>query len=108
MDPEILQPQSYGKREVVELLTGVKNDEFLGYLDISMKAELRIQPEDMPKITEAVMSYKANRIRCYGEEGAYVKYFSPAFQVIEGAMATNDFEKFKDGCELLLDLIAMD
>lgn len=62
----------------------------------------------MEKISQAVASYKANPVRNYGPNGAYVLYFAPAFDAIEAAFASRDFEKFKEGCELLLNLIARD
>lgn len=105
---EMEQQKEYGKRELVELLTGVHNDGFLGWLDAAMSADLRVEKEDMQKIAAAVGTYKANRIRNYGEDGAYTRYFSPAFQAIEASVAADDFGAFSKGCQLLLDLIAAD
>ena len=104
-----LEPQTeYGKKELVELLTGVEKDGFLGWLDAAMDADLRIEEADMPKINAAVASYKANRIRNYGANGAYTQYFAPAFQTIEAGFAASDFGLFSRGCRHLLDLIAAD
>ena len=105
---DVTTQQTYGKKELVELLTGVKSDAFLGHIDAAMHAELRIQPEEMAKISQAVASYKANRIMCYGDSGEYTRYFSPAFVAIEEGMSTNNLVRFSEGCELLLGLIAQD
>jgi len=100
--------KEYGKPELVQLLTGVKNEGFMGWLDAATNAELIIEPNDMRKVHGAVMSYKANRMRNYGENGEYTQYFKPAFDLVEQGFATNNFSTFRRGCEELLSKISAD
>ena len=100
--------REYSKGELVEILTGANVSGFIGWLEPAMTAPIVIGAEDMARVHRAILSYKANRIRCYGEEGAYTQYFMPAFKIVEAGFAENDFKKFKEGCELLLNLISND
>lgn len=105
------QPQSsveYGKSELVELLTGVKSQDPLGWVSIACESPLKISSIDVPKIHAAVLSFESNRIRNYGENGAYTLYFKPAIQTIKQGFEQHDFEKFRSGCEHLLSLISAD
>ncbi|MCB0354975.1 MAG: hypothetical protein KDD64_15695 [Bdellovibrionales bacterium] len=102
------QTQEVGKPEIVELLTGIKSDSSLDWVVNAINGELRVEPKDMQRIHRAVMSYKENRIRNYGENGEYTRYFAPAFDLIEAGFWKGDFERFCAGCELLLGLIGSD
>lgn len=108
VDMNAVQEREYGKEDLVRLLTGAKTEGLSDWLDAAMRAELTVAAGDMPAVHRAVMSYKANRVRNYGEEGTYTRYFAPAFDAIDGAFQSRDFPRFRDGCALLLDLIAAD
>jgi hypothetical protein len=100
--------REYGKSDLVELLTGVINKDPLGWHDSAISCPMVICETDMPKVYQAVKSYWNNRIRNYGENGNYTLYFLPAFKMIEKGFNENNFRKFSEGCELLLNLIAKD
>lgn len=103
------QPErEYGKKELVALITGVDNPGFIGHVDTAYSEPVAINKEDMPKVYHAMMSYKANRIRCYGENGAYTQYFMPAFDMVEQAYRESNFDQFKLALEHFLELVAKD
>jgi hypothetical protein len=62
----------------------------------------------MRKVYNAVMSYKENRVRHYGPEGEYTKYYMPDFNAVEAAFKKNDFEAFREACAGLLSSISWD
>jgi hypothetical protein len=100
--------QEYGKRELVELITGVKCNSCLEWVPAAQDGQVNITSEDMRKVFNAVMSFKQNRIRAYGLDGTSTQYYMRDFNAFEAAWRRDDFQAFKKACEGLLSSIGWD
>jgi hypothetical protein len=100
--------KEYSKGELVELISGVACNKGLDWIDVAQKQQVTIEESDMREIFNAVMSYKENRLRNYGPNGEYTKYFMPDFIAIEKAFRSGDLTAFRQACAGLLRSIGWD